>query len=150
MIPIFTQDAVAKDIEACCTKCGESWHVIIAVSDGKISQVQCKSCYAYHRYRPIATERMTLTKNTRSSIAASTRKGSPAGTTRSASPRAAIPYVSANANPVQKYSLKSKGYRLGDRIEHVKFGIGIVDGFPAIDKMYVTFTSERVMLVFGK
>lgn len=149
MLPVFTQDAVAKDIEACCTKCGESWHVIIAVADGKIAQVQCKSCHAYHRYRPIATERMTLTKNTRSSIAASTRKGSPEGT-RTPSTRAAIPYTSANNNPIQKYSIKSKGYALGDRIEHVKFGTGIVDGFPAADKMYVTFTSERIMLVFGK
>ena len=43
MLPVFDDTAVAKDIEAVCSKCGESWHVIVAVSDGKIAQVQCKS-----------------------------------------------------------------------------------------------------------
>ena len=39
MLPTFDESAVAKDIEAVCSKCGESWHVIVAVADGKIAQV---------------------------------------------------------------------------------------------------------------
>ena len=72
MLPVFDDTAVAKDIEAVCSKCGESWHVIVAVSDGKIAQVQCKSCGGYHKYRPIATDRMSLKRNTKTAIAALT------------------------------------------------------------------------------
>ena len=39
MLPVFDDSAVAKDIEAVCSKCGESWHVIVAVSDGKLAQL---------------------------------------------------------------------------------------------------------------
>jgi capsular polysaccharide biosynthesis protein len=46
------QVAVGKDVEAACRKCGEVWHVIVAVEGGKITKVQCKECMAYHRYRP--------------------------------------------------------------------------------------------------
>ena len=156
MLPVFDDTAVAKDIEAVCSKCGESWHVIVAVSDGKIAQVQCKSCGGYHKYRPIATDRMSLKRNTKTAIAASTVEGSPlpksksTKSSKSSEPKAVTRLVSANARPVRPYSIKSVDYQLGDRIEHVKFGAGIVDEFPAPGKMYVTFAHERVLLVYGK
>lgn len=153
MLPVFDDTAVAKDIEAVCSKCGESWHVIVAVSDGKIAKVQCKSCGGYHKYRPIATDRMSLKRNTKSAIAASTAEGSPLPKSKSAKssePKVAVAHVSANDRPVRPYSIKSVDYMLGDRIEHVKFGAGIVDEFPAPGKMYVTFAHERILLVYGK
>lgn len=151
MLPVFDDSAVAKDIEAVCSKCGESWHVIVAVADGKIAQVQCKSCGAYHKYRPIATDRMSLKKNTKSAIAASTKSGSPLPKAKAAAePKVLQPQVEANNRPVKPYSMKSVDYRLGDKIEHVKFGIGVVDGFPAPGKMNVTFEHERVLLIYGK
>lgn len=156
MLPEFDDDAVAKDIEAVCSKCGESWHVIVAVADKKIAQVQCKSCGAYHKYRPVAADRMSLKKSTKTAIAASSPeagaapKSKTARASKSAEPKAAMPQVKANARPVRPYSIKSLDYQLGDRIEHVKFGAGIVDEFPAPGKMYVTFASERRLLVYGK
>lgn len=152
MLPKFDDSAVAKDIEAVCSKCGESWHVIVAVADGKIAQVQCKSCGAYHKYKPIATDRMTLKKNTKSALAVSTKEGSPlpkkAGAP--AAPKYLVPLVAPNNRAARAYSIKSSDYALGDTLTHVKFGTGIVDGFPSPGKMYVTFSTERVLLVYGK
>lgn len=150
MLPVFDDSAVAKDIEAVCSKCGESWHVIVAVADGKIAQVQCKSCGGYHKYRPIATARMSLKKNTKTSIAASTREGTPTTAKKQTAPKEVTPQVAPNARPMRPYSIKSSDYQLGDRIEHPKFGTGIVDGFPAPGKMNVTFANERILLVYGK
>ncbi|MCL2326144.1 MAG: hypothetical protein FWC40_06595 [Proteobacteria bacterium] len=155
MLPVFGQDAVAKDIEAVCSKCGEAWHVVVAVADGKIVKVQCKSCQGYHRYRPIATERMTLKQSTKSTIAASTRQGSPMpkpATERATSgaTKAIQPYVKANDRTPRPYSMKSADYLLGDRVTHAKFGQGIVDGFPAPNKMFVSFETKRLLLVYGK
>ena len=154
MLPTFDDSAVAKDIEAVCSKCGESWHVIVAVSDGKIAQVQCKSCGGYHKYRPIATERMTLKKNTKSSIAASTKTGSPitskGGAKTPAAPKTLRPKVDPNDHEIQKYSMKTAHFDLGDRISHPKYGVGVIDEFPSQGKMYVTFEHERVLLVYGK
>ena len=46
--------ATGKDIEARCGKCGEVWHVVVAMVGDAIAKVQCKECHAYHKYRPIA------------------------------------------------------------------------------------------------
>ena len=152
MLPTFDNSSVAKDIEAVCSKCGETWHVIVAVDNGKIAKVQCKSCGGYHKYRPIATDRMTLKRNTKSSIAASTKAGSPLPASKKApaAPKILEPMVPVNDRPVRSYSIKSSDYQLGDRITHVKYGSGVVDGFHTTQKMYVTFETERVLLVYGK
>ena len=152
MLPTFDDSAVAKDIEAVCSKCGESWHIIVAVDNGKIAKVQCKSCGGYHKYKPIATDRMTLKRNTKTSIAASTKTGSPLPEKNKApaQPKILKPLVPANDRPVQAYSIKSNGFQLGDRITHVKYGTGVVDGFPSPGKLYVTFETERILLVYGK
>lgn len=156
-IPVFGNDAVGKDIEAVCSKCGESWHVIVAVWDGKIEKVECKSCRGQHKYKPIARDRMTLKKNTKTSIAVGTKEGSPLPAAKKAkapatptAPKVLTPQVTPNDKPIQKYSIKQAHYACGDRIEHPKFGIGVVDGLPMANKMYVTFQTERVMLVYGK
>ncbi len=156
MLPTFDSSAVCKDIEAVCSKCGESWHVIVAVADGQIAQVECKSCGSRHKYKPIARDRMTLKKSTKTAIAAGTKEGSPISKTKSASapkastPKELKPQVEPNNREIRKYSMKEHDYQLGDRIEHVKFGIGVVDGLPAPGKMNVTFKTERVLLVYGK
>ena len=152
MLPKFDDSAVAKDIEAVCSKCGESWHVIVAVADGKIQQVQCKSCGGYHKYKPIARDRMTLKRDTKSALAVATKTGSPVTPKekKAPTPKVLVPKVEANDNPIRKYSMKEKDYQLGDRIEHVKYGLGVIDEFTSPGKMYVTFQTERVLLVYGK
>ena len=162
MLPEFDDSAVAQDIEAVCSKCGETWHVIVAVGDGKIAQVQCKSCMGYHKYKPIASDRMTVRKSTKTMIAASvpesvasktrrTSAGGRAKAAKSTEPVILEPKVNANmTREIRKYNIHENDFQLGDRIEHAKFGIGVVDELPSPNKMYVTFQTERLLLVYGK
>ncbi len=152
MLPTFDSSAVAKDIEAVCSKCGESWHVIVAVADGKIAQVQCKSCGGYHKYKPVARDRMTLKRDTKSSIAVGSKHAAPAKPREKApaTPKVLQPLVTANDNPIKGYNIRIKDIQLGDRINHSKYGLGVVDGLPEPGKMYVTFQNDRVLLVYGK
>ena len=159
MLPEFDDNAVAKDIEAVCSKCGETWHVIVAVADGKIAQVQCKSCMGYHKYKPIASDRMTIKKSTKTMIAASVPKpaatrssssSSKSKSTRSSEPKILEPKVTPSSREIRKYNIHESNFQLGDRIEHAKFGIGVVDELPSPNKMYVTFQTERILLVYGK
>lgn len=165
MLPVFDDSAVAKDIEAVCSKCGETWHVIVAVASGKIAEVQCKSCGGFHKYRPIAEDRMTLKRNTSTSIAAATKNGSPEAlkaaesrkkgekaprVVKEAEPKILKPKVPHNGGATKPYNLKNTGYELGDKINHNKYGLGIVDEMPMPGKMFVTFETIRVQLVYGK
>ncbi len=35
---------VGSDIEAVCKKCGDVWHVVIALADRVIAKVECREC----------------------------------------------------------------------------------------------------------
>jgi hypothetical protein len=159
--------AVGKDVEAKCSKCGESWHVIVAVDDGKIVEVECKSCGGRHKYRPLHRDRLTVKKNTSTSIAlgtsdpdakiksTGTKTPRAAGEKRSskaaAEPAILTPRVEHNGNDTKEYNIKRTDYVLGDRILHKKFGEGIVDEIlESQGKMYVTFLTVRTLLVYGK
>ena len=155
MLRSFDNNDVGKDVEAVCSKCGESWHVIVAVWDGKIEKVECKSCHGQHKFKPIAQARVTVKKDTKTTVVAATPKGSPLPKEKKsaapAAPKVLEPKVKPNDRPIRKYSIKATDYEIGDRIEHPKFGMGIVDEFPpSPNKMYVTFETDRVLLVFGK
>lgn len=154
---------VGKDLEARCSKCGESWHVIVAVSDGKIAEVECKSCGGRHKYRPIHKDRLTVKKNTATSVALSTtsrealipEKKSKASAEKHAAKtrieQVPVPLVEHNGGETKDYMISRSDYILGDRIMHKKFGEGIVDGIlPSQKKMFVTFSTGRTQLVYGK
>ena len=46
-----TVPRVAADIESLCSKCGDVWHVVVAMDKGQVIKVQCKQCQGYHRYQ---------------------------------------------------------------------------------------------------
>ncbi|MFA5624801.1 MAG: hypothetical protein WC966_07075 [Bradymonadales bacterium] len=140
---------VAKDVEAKCGKCGETWHVIVAVAGGKIARVECKQCGGLHNYRPIVKDRQTLSKNTRTAVAmAAPVDAKPVK--RQPKTKVLVPTVAANQNEIRKYSISEKDFAIGDRIEHKKFGVGVVEEIPEQGKMRVCFETARVLLVFGR
>jgi len=157
----FDDSIVGKDLEARCSKCGESWHVVVAVSDGKIAEVECKSCGGRHKYRPVHKDRLTVKTNTKTSIAVGTSSKEalrkPTGEKRASKVKEEIepviltPLVEHNGGPTKEYSIKATDYTLGDRIIHKTFGEGIVDEIqPSLKKMFVTFLTKRIQLVYGK
>ena len=127
---------VGKDVFAVCGKCGDEWHVIVSLNKGKITKVQCKVCMGYHRYKAQeGTERIDAGAVTRKAVGSKKRA--------SAKTSAGSPVVAADlSRPVRNYAM-SESYRAGDRIDHPKFGHGVVDATPHPGKMMVHFPSGR-------
>lgn len=153
------QVAVGKDVEAACRKCGEVWHVIVAVEGGKITKVQCKECMAYHRYRaPEGEERVDTETKPKKAVAArktaAPRKpGSASTSTKSSSKKAAAhdePLVEPDlSRPIRLYKM-TDAYEPGDRVEHPKFGQGVVELLSGPGKMTVFFEDGRRTLAHDR
>lgn len=145
--------AVGKDLFALCGKCGAEWHVIVAKDGGKVTKVQCKQCMGYHRYRVPPGEkdvnksvRRTITSTARGTNGTSTRKTPSRSTRRKADQPLIDPDLS---RPVRGYAI-SDTYEPGERIEHPKFGQGVVESTPAPGKISVFFEEGRRTLVHGR
>jgi hypothetical protein len=130
--------AAGSDIQAKCNKCGEVWHVIVAMVGDKIAKVQCKECMAYHRYRaPGDAKKAPKAATTR-------RKTAGARAVKKDAPPPG-PMVEADlSKPTQPYSAV-KTFPVGQRIEHPKFGTGIVE-VSTSGKVQVFFTVGRKTL----
>lgn len=136
--------SVGADIESICRKCGDVWHVVVAKTpDDKIAKVQCKQCNGYHRYKPPGGIKKTKKKS------ASKRKTS-AKKTQTVSARFDEPQVPANVKkPIIPYKF-SETYEPGDRIDHIKFGHGVVEITTEPGKMQVFFPDGRRWLAVAK
>ena len=132
------QLTVGKDLFAMCGKCDAEWHVIVAMDGGRVTKVQCKQCMGYHRYRaPPGEVDVNKGKGRRHVAGARSRKangnGKPASSTAVIEPDM--------ARPVRNYTMR-ESYEPGDRIDHPKFGRGVVEACPTAGKMMVFFETE--------
>lgn len=154
------QVAVGKDVEAVCRKCGEVWHVIVAVEGGKITRVQCKECWAYHRYRPPeGEERVDAEPKARKKVASPARKsparkasGTSSAKKTSKKGKGSVdePRVEPDlSRPIRLYKM-TEAYEPGERVEHPKFGQGVVEDLPGPGKMCVFFEDGRRTLAHGR
>ncbi len=118
--------ATGSDVESICSKCGDVWHVVVAMVGDKIAKVQCKECGAYHRYRPPGGKARAAAATPRrrsagAAVARSLRTSGPSATA------IAGPAVEPDlSRPTQPYSA-SETFQVADRVEHPKFGIGVVE-----------------------
>jgi hypothetical protein len=132
--------AVGADIEALCSKCGDVWHVVVAKVGDRIARVLCKQCGGQHRYK--------------SPHGAEAAKKLPATSRPPREPKAPVerfekPAVAADlAKPVRPYRASEK-YEVGDRVEHVSFGQGVIE-IAEPGKITVFFASGRRVLVQAK
>jgi len=130
---------VGGDIEAICKKCGEVWHVVIALADRRIAKVECRECGARHRYRGIKGE-----------IGAVRRKPAARATssrTRSGKKKQAV--TADESRPRRDFRM-SDTYEVGDRILHASFGEGVVQEVAARTKIVVLFDVGSKTLVHGR
>jgi hypothetical protein len=143
--------AVGQDLYAVCGKCGDTYHVVVSLEEGKVTRVQCKQCMGYHRYRAPAGEQRVdeaaRKKGTRRQVASRPlREGSPRRTVR----RRDEPLVDPDlSRPVRRYRI-SETYEPGDRIEHPTFGEGVVETLPGPGKVQVFFEDGRRTLAQGR
>jgi len=147
--------AVGKDIFAVCGKCGDTWHVIVSLEGKKVTKVQCKYCSGYHRFKrspndpspPPGPVQKTQTAAVKAAARASGKKAPrkvarPAGHSH--------PMIDPNLDlPVRDYAM-SETYKPGERIEHPKFGQGVVESSPSPSTMNVFFEDGRRTLAQGR
>jgi len=137
--------AVGQDIEALCGRCGQVWHVVMAMMGDKIAKVVCKRCGGHHRYRREG--------ETEEAKTATPREGRRTGPGRrfsrqAASTPAPLPTFDPN-KPPRLYTAKD-GYEPGDRVTHASFGTGIVTAVPAHGRVEVAFPAGPRVLACAK
>ncbi len=129
---------VGADIENICTKCGDVAHVIVALDKGKIVKVECKECGSRHRNR-LPEHLKAAAKKSTGGATRPRRSKTPAG-----------PAVEPDLNrPVRRYR-PSDSYEIGDRVDHVQFGTGVVEKIHGSNKVQVFFATGPKKLVQGR
>ncbi len=128
---------VGGQIGALCGKCGDVWHVVVAVSDGRIAQVECRQCDARHRYRPGDGE---------------TQDGPAARPRRVAARRAPSKksVVEADLSRPSRPFQMSDVYQVGDRVVHARFGKGVVQALTGLRKVEILFATGPKILAHGR
>lgn len=131
---IIKKPQLGGDIETHCGRCKDTReHVIAAISPtGTIERVQCRTCQSNHIYREKKTATRTASTRTRSA-AVGTKK--------------TLAELEQAAGPARPYSMQSR-FKVGDRIEHPKFGTGLVVEERS-GKIDVKFGRELKTLVNG-
>lgn len=137
---------VGADIESICRKCGDVWHVVVAMKDDDIAKVQCKQCSGLHKYKdPNEAEAAAKkpAKKKKSAMTAAEKKAA----------AAAKPVGKATVKPDMKKEIRpykfSDSYESRERIDHVKFGVGVVEDILDGSKIEVFFDEggRRVLAV---
>jgi hypothetical protein len=136
---------VGADIKAKCGKCKQNtWHVVVAKTSGVIAKVQCKACQAQHRYRPPAGAAPTRPTTTRRRSPSAPRRKT------AAQPEPPGPSVEADlSRPIRPYSPR-EDFAVGERVDHVKFGIGVVEDIDGGGKITVCFADQRRVLAMAR
>lgn len=135
--------SVGKDIYAQCGKCGAVWHVVGAMDGPRVTKVQCKHCLKYHRYKAVPGEPDV------NAAYAKPRKVV-AGRSRKAPLNPGTPVVEAALDrPVRIYAMREV-FEPGDRVQHPKFGQGVVEATPDAGKMLVCFPDGRRTLAHAR
>jgi hypothetical protein len=135
---------VGQDIEDICTRCGDTWHVVVAKLGEKVVKVLCKQCNAQHHYR-----------GEKNPVAAGKATGSSWGAARRRRPsKKAAPEPPAApefdpAKPPRSYSARD-AYFPGERITHPSFGTGVVSSNPGPGKVEVVFPAGARTLASAK
>jgi predicted nucleic acid-binding Zn-ribbon protein len=131
--------SVGSETRAICKKCGDVWHVVIALVDQRIAKVECRECGARHRYRAATGE-----KGAARARPAARSTGSRA---RKSEKREIV--EADESRPRRAFSM-SETYEVGDRVTHPNFGEGVVQQITAPTKIVVLFHAGEKTLVHGR
>ena len=135
-----------QEIDAFCTRCKvDNVHVIVAVWQGAVKKVLCKSCNHEHLYRrPRAGREAPAPRASRSP---GRRSHHPPEPTPAERWREAL--AGKDPGAAKQYSMKTT-FAAGDVIRHASFGQGLVSKLVPPDKMEVMFEEGTKVLVHGR
>ena len=140
--PLYDAPKVGGDVLTFCSRCKmELAHVIVSMVDLVPAKVICKTCRNEHKYRraagknPLAPKRASTPR-----IAKTTIRLSELWEKKIAESRAIVP---------KKYTIQET-FKAKDLLEHVKFGMGVVEEVVPPQKVRVLFQDEQRVLIHGK
>ncbi len=128
---------VGSEIKALCRKCGEAWHIVIALTGREIAKVECGECGAGHRYRSAREARAPSGSSGRTTASRSR------GTVKK-------PIVAADESRPPREFRVSETYAVADRVVHPSFGEGVVQEVAGPTKIVVFFATGPKTLVHGR
>lgn len=138
--------SVGQDIEALCGRCGQVWHVVMAMMGDRIAKVVCKRCGGHHRYRREGDD-----DEAGSGGAREARKTGPARRfTRPTAPRIPAPLPTFDPNKPPRVYAAKETYDAGDRVTHPSFGTGVVTGSPGPGRVEIAFPAGSRVLACAK
>jgi hypothetical protein len=136
---------VGQDIEDICTRCGDTWHVVVAKVGERVIKVVCKLCGSQHNYRGENSAGSASSGSTSGSWGASRRRR----TTKRAVVTPPPAPTFDPSKPPRAYSPRET-YLAGERIIHPSFGTGIVSSTPGPGKVDVVFPAGARTLACAK
>jgi hypothetical protein len=135
---------VGQDIEDICTRCGDTWHVVVAKMGERVVKVVCKLCGSQHNYRGESSAASSGSSSSGSWGAARRRR-----TTKRAVPTPPPAPSFDPSKPPRAYSAQGN-FLAGERIVHPSFGTGVVSGSPGPGKVEVVFPAGVRTLACAK
>jgi hypothetical protein len=135
---------VGQDIEDICTRCGDTWHVVMAKVGERVAKVVCKLCGSQHNYRGESNGAAATGSSSGSWGGARRRK-----TLKRTTPAAPAAPAFDPAKPPRAYAAQGS-YAAGERIIHPSFGTGVVAGSPGPGKVDVVFPAGARTLACAK
>jgi hypothetical protein len=137
---------VGEDIEDICTRCGDTWHVVMAKIGDRVVKVVCKLCGSQHNYRGEKNAQPTSAGKTGNSPWGRTRRRKAGRANNTPAPQ--VPDFDPS-KPPRSYSPK-QGFVPGERVIHATFGVGVVASTPGPGKVEVQFPGGLRTLACAK
>lgn len=139
-LPLYGPPKVGGDILAYCSKCqGEFSHVVVSMIDNRPAKVQCKMCKGNHNFKRIGDTKSR-------SISRSSSQEAPRKKVVLAQDYWQEQMDLQKGKPLKNYSPKQT-FQKSDVINHVSFGVGIVEEVKIDKKIVVLFrTGEKILI----
>ncbi|MBD3307516.1 hypothetical protein GF339_13890 [candidate division KSB3 bacterium] len=118
-------------------------HQVVAVADGKVEKVLCKTCGGQHKYRPNPPKSRSKKRATPKKKKKQTRKS------KDPAERWQEALADKDLSNPKPYSM-SEVFEQNDIIDHQKFGQGLVTEIRAEGKMEVLFKEGPKLLVHAQ
>lgn len=140
-----TLPPVAKSFSTDCKKCGEErYHTVIAHTTSKSAKMKCEICGATKTYKIGVVAKPKKVPGAAKAAREAGVKAAKATAHRTEFDK----LVAINDQPSKKYNMKAK-FDLNDKLEHPKFGTGIIR-LSLQDKIEVVFQDEVRSLVHNR
>ncbi len=133
--------SVGSEMESRCGRCKMTLnHIITAMVDDQPRRVRCLTCSSEHNHR------VTKKATTKKPKAKTTRRSKSKNSLAARWTTATTDWDESQARSYNIY----ESFRVNDRLEHSKFGKGVVTEIPGPDRMITLFESGEKMLIQGR